>query len=247
MLPLKAQLKGIERLEERGLQFYHGFLEGNPMVLSMAGIGPERAERATKRLLELFRIKMVLSVGCAGALKEGIKTGELVIARNVLKGPWDRGSHELISYPCHPFLTELSRKVFEENGFKTHLGALLTVEEPIKRPEDKRQAGLLTGAVAVDMESVGVALATRETQTPFVALKVILDEIGEELKGAGLVDGEGKINFFKAFTYLLCHPWDIIDLLRLNRKAEQAAGELTRSIRVLAKKVKEGQIPITEA
>lgn len=247
---LKVQLKGVEGLEEyTSGGFYPGSLEGTPVVLATAGIGPERAERATKRLLSAsggFRIKTVLSLGYAGALKEGVKTGELVVVSNVLYGSWKGGPDGLISYPCHSFLTEVSRKTAEENGFKTCLGDLLTVVDPIKRPEDKRQAGLLTGAVAVDMESAGVAAAAREAQVPFMALKVILDEVDEELKGTGLVDEEGRVKLFTTFIYLLSHPWDIIYLKRLNRQAEQATGELTRFLPALAKKVSEGQISLTE-
>ncbi|MBI5124769.1 MAG: hypothetical protein HZA70_00880 [Planctomycetes bacterium] len=214
--------------------FYYGYLGGTPVVLTAAGIGPERAERATKGLLERFKIKAVLSVGYTGALRDGVKTGELVIVRNVV------GAYCNTPLPCHPFLTELARKVAEGNGFKVHLGDILTVTEPIKRPEDKRQAGVLTGAVAVDMEGAGVAMAAREARIPFMALKVILDEVDEELKGTGLVDGEGRVDLFKTFTYLLYNPWDIIYLLRLNRQAGRATSELARFLSVLVREIEAG-------
>ncbi|HHT9120957.1 MAG TPA: phosphorylase family protein, partial [Candidatus Hypogeohydataceae bacterium YC41] len=70
--------------EENGLLFFPGSLEGCPVVLTASGIGPERAEKATRKLLELFSIKTILSLGYAGALRPGAKTGELVIVRNVL-------------------------------------------------------------------------------------------------------------------------------------------------------------------
>jgi adenosylhomocysteine nucleosidase len=242
MSPLQAQFKGLGRLEEEGTLFHPGSMEGSPVVLSIAGIGPERAKRATKRLLELFRIKTVMSLGYAGALREGIKTGELVIARNVLTGYWEKGAGGLTSYPCPPLLMRLCQKVVEENGIKVHVGDVLTVEGPIKRPEAKRQAGLLTGAVAVDMESAGVAVAAREAQVPFIALKVILDEVDEELRGTELADGEGRVSLLKTFTFLFYHPWDIMYFIRLNRQAEQSARELTRFLPALAREVNKGHI-----
>ena len=242
MAPLKAELVGhppeadnVPLLGSPGPKEFHpGYLGGTPVVLTAAGIGPERAERATKGLLERFKIKAALSVGYAGALRDGVKTGELVIVRNVV------GAYCNTPLPCQSFLTDLARKVAEENGFKVHLGDILTVTEPIKRPEDKRQAGVLTGAVAVDMEGAGVAMAAREARIPFMALKVVLDEVDEELKGTGLVDGEGRVDLFKTFTYLLYNPWDIIYLLRLNRQAGRATSELARFLSVLVREIEAG-------
>ena len=246
MAPLKAELVGhppeadnVPLLGSPGPKEFHpGYLGGTPVVLTAAGIGPERAERATKGLLERFKIKAALSVGYAGALRDGVKTGELVIVRSVLRMGLINQTPK--RYPCHPRLTELSQRVAEENGFKAHLGDILTVTEPIKRPEDKRQAGVLTGAVAVDMEGAGVAMAAREARIPFMALKVVLDEVDEELKGTGLVDGEGRVDLFKTFTYLLYNPWDIIYLLRLNRQAGRATSELARFLSVLVREIEAG-------
>ena len=245
----------VPPLEANGLLFFPGSLEGCPVVLTASGIGPERAEKATRKLLELFSIKTILSLGYAGALRPGAKTGELVIVRNVLLGirektanppvsPFIKGGPKGDYYPCHHLLVGFAQKVAEEEAknFKMHLGDLLTVEEPINRPEDKHQAGLLTGTLAVDMESAGVAVAAREAHIPFMALKVILDEVDEELKGTELVDGEGRVRLLKTLVYLLCHPWDIIRFIRLNSQAERAARELTRFLLILVKKLNEVQI-----
>lgn len=247
MLPLKALMAGGAQ-DPPQAGFYPGHLEGTQVVLTAAGIGPERAERATKRLLETFgpppsgRIRAVLSLGFTGALREGIKTGELVIVRNVLF----YGSGTPAIYPCHPSLTELSQKAVKTystcGGFRAHQGDLLTVAEIIMSPEEKRQAGLLTGAVAVDMEAAGVARAATEAGIPFMALKVILDEADEELKGTGLVDGEGKIKVLETLFYLLRNPWDIVYFMRLNRRAQLAAEELTKFMTLLAREVNKQKV-----
>ncbi len=250
--PLKVRLREItESLPQQGL--YHGYLEGTPVVFTSAGIGPDRAKRATKSLLSLpskFRVKAVLSLGYAGAITSGIKTGELAIVRGVLpvtKGkianppvaPFIKGGLEGDYYPCHTPFVELAQRVAEETGFKVHPGDLLSVSEPMKKPEEKRQAGLLTEAIAVDMESAGVAMAAKEAQIPFLALKAILDEVDEELKGTELVDEEGRVRLLKTFTYLLYHPLDIIYLYKQSERAERAASELARFISVFVKKFNE--------
>ncbi len=259
LAPLKAQLKSeghpYSQLQTEGLvsaKFHFGSLDGVPVALVASGIGAERAKESTRRLLltsDGLDIKAVLSLGYAGALREGVKTGELVIAHNILRCT-DMDNKIFEDYPCHSTLIALTKGVAEEKGFKVndddrphaYIGNLLSVAAPLSQPEEKKRAGQLTGAIAADMESAGVAMAAREAQIPFLALKVIVDEVDEELKGTELVNGEGKVNFLKAIVYLLYHPWDITYFIKFQGKVGRASGELTRFLLVLVKKLAEGPI-----
>ncbi|MFQ5956951.1 MAG: hypothetical protein ACE5KK_04190 [Candidatus Brocadiales bacterium] len=224
---LRVKLGPSSRLRADGFTFYYTCLDGQPVVLARSGIGLERSRRAAEGLLKIFNVNAVVSVGLAGGVRDGVHTGDLIIARSVVNySQVERPEAASASYPCHKGLVDLSCRLARERGLEFRCGDLLTVDEVVAQPTSKRKIGDATTAEAVDMEAVGVAEAAMAYKKPFLALKVLSDEIGDELKAYDLVDVEGRVRTLSVISYLINNPLDLAYLLRLHQKTSVALGKL---------------------
>lgn len=178
-------------------------------------------------MLKVFNVDAIISTGLAGGVRDGVHAGELIIVRNVLNySQVGRPDAASIGYHCHQGLVDLSCKLAREKGLEFRCGDIVTVEEVVAQPASKRQIGDATSAVAIDMEGIGVAEAAAASRTPFLALKVLSDEVGDELKAYDLVDEEGRVKMLSVVSYLMSSPQDLMYLLRLRHKTGVALGKL---------------------
>lgn len=233
---LRVKLRSSSGLKADGFTFYYGDVCGRSAVLVQSGIGRERSKRAAESLLKIFDVDAVISAGLAGGLRDGVRTGELIIAESVLKDySRDKGPGGMSAgYPCHKGLVDFSCRLAREKGLEFHRGNLLTVNEVVAEPASKRRIGEATSAVAVDMEGVGVAEAAINYGTPFLALKVVSDEIDHELEGYDLVDEEGRPKVLSVVFYLIRNPLGLIRLIRLRNETDMTLDKLALFLRHLA-------------
>lgn len=226
--PLRVKLGPSGRLHADGLVFYYTAVDGQPVVLTRSGIGRERSKRATESLLRIFNVEAVVSVGLAGGVKDGLSVGELIIARNVLDySQAHKAGSVSEGYHCHRGMIDLACELAREMGLEFHCGDLLTVEEAVAQPAAKRRIGETTSAVAIDMEGVGVAEAAAAHKKPFLALKVLSDEVGDELKAYDLVDEDGWVRVLNVITFLAGNLGDLTYLFGLRHKTNLALDRLT--------------------
>ena len=62
-----------------------------------------------------------------------------------------------------------------------HVGPLLTIDRVAFKTQHKRQLGQQHGALAVDMETLGVAEVCRRERQRFLSVRVISDGVDDEL------------------------------------------------------------------
>lgn len=223
----RIKLGPAGRLRTEDFTFYYSCANGQPVVLVKSGIGREMSRRAAESLLKIFRVNAIVSAGLAGGVKDGLRTGELIIARNVLDYSRNGGPGGApAGYACNQGLVDLSCALTREKGIGFHCGDILTVEEVVAEPASKRRIGSATSAVAVDMESTGVAEAAKASGTPFLALRALSDEIDDELKGCNLVDEDGRVKTLSVVLHLLNNPLELKHLLRLRHKTNEALANL---------------------
>jgi hypothetical protein len=96
----------------------------------------------------------------------------------------------------------------------------------------KREAHRRTGAVAADMEAVGVAEAATELGIPWLALKAIVDPVEEPLPEflAGCTTPSGDTRWRAVLTSLLISSQRRRALRRLDRASRQAAQGIGRCL-----------------
>ncbi len=112
-------------------------------------------------------------------------------------------------------------------------GTLLTSAVAIEDVAAKAAAFSETGAVAVDMESTGVAETAASNKLPFVAVRAIVDTAGDTLPRAVMAAGtEGPVRLTRLILGIASSPREIAPLLRLAKRyraATRALGAVART------------------
>lgn len=187
------------------------------------GIGPHRTERALEWLFSgpalggvAYRPKLVLSAGFAGALRDDLRVGDVVLATEVA----DPGGHrwpttwpgDLPPGEWHPPL---------------HRGRLLGGSKLVAVPEEKRALGQTNAALAVDMESATVARLCTRAGVPFGCVRAISDETATALSPR-LVSllSAGRVSPLGTAGAVIRQPGLVPQLWRLARHTRLAAGQL---------------------
>lgn len=142
----------------------------------MAVICSSSDPRQLRALLTVFdptTIRGVVSFGVAGGLDPSLKSGDVVVATEVMSGDarWLAGLS----------LTEAQIAGIALGRRRVVRGGLAGVEEVVVAQACKAALRSVTGAAAVDMESHIAAAYAAEHELPFAALRVISDPAGRAL------------------------------------------------------------------
>ena len=209
----QCELKG-RREGPDGLLWQGALLNEQRLVLVQTGPGPQRADLGCRRLIAEQAPRWVVSAGFSGGLQPGVKLGDIVVASGT-SDP-NGGTLEIdLKMPADP-----------EHGL--HVGRLLTIDHVARTIAEKTGLGVATGALAVDMESHAVAQVCRELGVPFLAVRVISDDLESELpaEAAGLLGGNGVVKFGAAAAALWKRPAALGELWQLREVGGQAAARL---------------------
>lgn len=190
-----------------------------------SGPGPERAALAAAQALEQGAAALV-SWGLVGALDAALVPGTVVVPRRVLR----KGAAPLgVDAAWHARLTALSAT------FATSFGDVLTVSAALGSPQAKAAAAAASGAVAVDMESAAIAAVAAAARVPFVALRVVVDGLGDALPGdaEAWIDERGNRRLGAALRAVV-KPAEWRALLTLAQRYRTATSVLERLARIAA-------------
>jgi len=186
-----------------------------------AGGSPSRAYTGAEHLLRNGADALV-SFGIAGALEPTLKPGQIVLADNVIN---ETGKQFQTDEIWHRTLTEtLAPHV------KFTCGSITTMENAASTPTEKNSLFARTGALAVDMESSGVAAAAARHNIPFIAIRAIADPASRLLPRSALAGlaPDGTTRPLIVFLKLTLRPWELPGLIRLGRDTSTALESLRR-------------------
>ncbi|MEK9629360.1 MAG: hypothetical protein VW455_10105 [Nitrospinota bacterium] len=197
------------------------------IVLVRTGVGKQRAADATRKVIEKFHPQKIISLGYAGALINELKVGDLFVAKTILSSESDETTFEMDDPEEMKWLEKANQIPLPKN-FKLRVGKLITVDKVIHTPEGKRELGNRFGAEAVEMETLKIALLSRENNIPFISVRGISDEVGHELiDSSSFLGSDGEISKLKAGWYVLTHPGSLKNALSLRSHTLVATQNLT--------------------
>jgi adenosylhomocysteine nucleosidase len=193
--------------------------DGASCVVVQTGVGRERARTAAAALPPA---RLFLACGCAGALADWLRAGDLVVADRVDVVAADGRTADRVAAQG-PALAAWATS----RGFRVHQGAVASTLGVLRTGAAKAAAGA-AGALVVEMESAAVAAEARGRGIPFVGLRVVLDHAGQLVPiPAGVVDERtGEIRPGRALAGLTIRPWLWPALARLGRQQRVAARKL---------------------
>lgn len=71
------------------LDFINGMIGKNEVVLCESGVGKVNASRTTQLLIDNYDADCIINIGCAGALKEQLNIGDIVIGKYLVQHDFD--------------------------------------------------------------------------------------------------------------------------------------------------------------
>jgi adenosylhomocysteine nucleosidase len=196
-----------------GLPREAAMLRGFDGLVRCEGPGPTRARRAAEALIAAGAETLV-SFGVAGALDPALRPGDVIAATEAIA-------------------PDGTRYTAVTPGFGI-AGAIVTREAPVADAAAKRRLFAETGAIAVDMESSGVAAAAKAARLRFMAVRAIADPADRALPRAAVaaMRDDGSVDYLA----LILRPWDWPRLPGLGRdwgRARRALRDVARGGRLV--------------
>lgn len=198
-------VRGWRKVRERGLTFF----ESEKAVVVIAGIGSAPAAMASMTLIAREQPSCLMSVGLAGALRDDLRVGDILLPRMVVN-------------------------VATNRRFKTRnpeANSTIVSGKAIAGEQRKRELREEFQADAIDMECAGVASIADSCGLPFYALKAISDEVKFDMPPlSSFVDSKGQLHMVAYSMSALVHPswWE--PTLELARNGKKAAVELAKAV-----------------
>jgi hopanoid-associated phosphorylase len=179
---------------------------GPGMTVICSSSDPQQL-RALLTVFDPTTIRGVISFGVAGGLDPTLKSGDVVVATEVLAGDarWLAGF-------------SLNEDLIASVGFgrrRIVRGLLAGTEEVVSASHVKAALHSETGAAAVDMESHIAADYAAKARLPFAALRVISDPASRELPAlaASVIKPNGDIDLRKVMHGIARDPLSLLDLV----------------------------------
>jgi nucleoside phosphorylase len=186
-------------------------LGGHDALLVANGVGWNRAAAGAAAGIDFFAPEAVVSTGFCGALEEGLKVADLVVANEILVCGRSSGPFPAAAMP---------------GGAAG--GAVCSIGYIVQTAAEKRILRQ-SGACAVEMEAAGVAESAAARRLPFYCIRAVTDLAGENLANDlnAALRKDGHFATIKTLRGALRHPSARLpELLRLRCRSVRAARAL---------------------
>ena len=227
--PFARLLSGVRKLKWPVDYACEGVLGSRRMVLAANGAGPKLAAQVVEIAiragmhaeLSSSRLEAVVCTGYCGALDPALRESQIVIASEIISAATGE------RFACAPLASDLP--------FTS--GALLSQDRVAVNAGEKATLAA-SGAIAVEMEALGVAARAQRAGLPFSCVKVVSDRADESftLDLNAMRSPEGRMARGKIILHALAHPRVMPSLFQLRRRtgeAAQALGEFLVSSRLV--------------
>ena len=191
--PLLSALRergvSVEAVEHANNKFYAAKLNGHDLVIAYSKIGKVNSALTATIMIERFGARALIFTGVAGALKRGIKIGEILYATSLVQHdlditafghPYGFVPGSKISVQTDAKLNSIAQSVAEQLGITLKSGVIASGDQFVSDEERKSWIERTFDASAVEMEGASVAQVCDALGVPFCVLRAISDEAGHK-------------------------------------------------------------------
>ena len=258
ILPLLDWLAEGERVRWGETVLREGLIAGRTVALAEVLPGPVNAAVGTQALVAKYGVSALISFGSAGALVPNLAPGDLVIARRAVahdagyflaqryepSGVLGYDRRGRVGYrrgfDADPDLVSLARGATQSIGGRLYTGTVVTGNQVVLSSARARWLRQTFGALVVEMETAAVAQVAVAHRLPWVAIRAVSDDAGEDLildlarLRPNLEDGRPTWRLgIVRWSYLLGHPKILRRLLRLQRGLDLAGRRSAQAVHVM--------------
>lgn len=202
---------------------------GGTLLAVQSGMGRAAGFLAAEQLgRENSNLAGLVSIGFCGALEAGLATGSIVLPVEITTGDNETFATDAA------WVAALSKPL---GNLRVVTGrAMYATSEIVESADAKSAICTRTGACAVDMESAGIAQAATRFNLPFIAVRIVLDEVSDMLPPAtrNAVKPDGNLDIKGLLRGLSASPRDLPSLIRLGHKSSRAQKQLKAVCEALA-------------
>ena len=236
---VRRQLDIEEVVAGQDYKLYRGKYENRDILLVQTGMGKERAESATKSVLEHYPVTAIISLGVAGGLNPERKIGDVILCSTMysVNGSDQKDTKaELVTSDAN--LISLAHEGLPED-IKDNCFIGSSVTELQLDLDLRRQQELFETfhADVVEMESYWIGRIASDRGIPFIAIRAISDR-GYDVKPFDqILTPDGKLLWKKAVVCFTIHPNYLINVFKLYLQVRVATKNLTACVLNLVTKM----------
>lgn len=208
------------------------YTDGCEEIWVQCGIGPRRAAAAAHWLVAQ-QVDCLAVFGVSGGLNPDLAAGDLVLASTVVDACGEGKEVHL------DLEVEGYKKLSLAEGFKVCCGPILTVNEPVFQPLDKKRLFAKYAALAVDMESAAVARVATEMAIPCTVVRAICDPAQRPIAADAfdIVDEAGRLRWGGLLCALVKRPGLLPDMLRMQTDFSRALQSLKQGVPMVVRQM----------
>ena len=181
--------------------------ESDAAIVVCAGMGRDRVTRALELAESRGPLRSVISVGYAGALRQGMRIDGVYWPAIVIDGQTGE------RFAC-------------EDGE----GVLVTADHVVGR-EEKPKLAAQWNADLVDMEAATVARLAKARGLPFRTVRAVSDPVDDNLPDLSrFTDVRGGFQSASFAMYVALHPWLIRATVRLGKRSARASQAIATAL-----------------
>ena len=226
------RLKCVRTTRGDGWTFYTGNIDDISVAVVLSGVGQNNAEETANKLIDVFEPKSICVAGYAGGLSARLKQFNVCVPEQVLR----ESDGEAL---------DLTESIPRRTAPMPDKFTLITVNDVVETPAQKRALHVRTGAEIVDMETFVIADVCRIRCVPFCSFRVVLDTVNDRIpkdiaKTLGSLD-KGMSRLSGAILgNIWSRPSVVLDFVSLKKRSFTATERLARfAIAELSRKRKE--------
>lgn len=214
LAPFLDRCERVRKYTGGNFVFRGGIYDGVRIAVGECRGGFANARRVTEALIDAHTPDWVLSCGFSGGLLPEMKVGHIVVPEEIVDIHGQQ-YHIDLKMPADP-----ARGLFG--------GRIVTVDEIVRKVDDKRALAEQYGAVAADLESLSVAKVCAERKQRFLAVRVISDDLSQDLPSEilSIYGNTGTVRVGAALGAVWKRPSSVKDMWKLRNDAKRAAERL---------------------